>query len=96
MSDMYGVVLIEILTAPGCVFCEKAKLRVLNVSQSVRNELPDLAVKIVDVAAHPEIGFKYSVRSTPAIAINGRLEFIGVPKEEDLKARIMKVSSRIQ
>jgi len=88
------VVLIEILTAPGCVYCETAKVRVANTVQKVRDDLPDLTVKIIDLADHPEIGFKYGVLSTPAIAINGRLEFIGVPKEEDLKVRIMKASGR--
>ena len=32
---------------------------------------------------------KYRVMATPAIAINGKLEFLGVPKEEALRARLL-------
>ncbi len=31
---------------------------------------------------------KYGVMATPAIAVNGRLEFTGVPREDALRARL--------
>jgi len=34
------------------------------------------------------VAVKYGVMSTPAIAINGRLEFSGVPREAALRARL--------
>jgi thioredoxin 1 len=82
------MILIEILTAPGCAYCEMAKSRVASTIQKVGMNVLDLSVKVVDVVAHPEIGLKYEIRSTPAIAINGQLVFIGLPREEDLKAKI--------
>ena len=31
---------------------------------------------------------KYGVMTTPALAINGRLEFTGIPREDALRARL--------
>ncbi len=46
----------------------------------------------VDITQHPEVAVKYRVMSTPAIAINGRLEFLGVPREDALLDRLRAVS----
>lgn len=53
-----------------------------------REEFPDLRVEEIDVAAHPEVAVTYAVMATPAIVINGRLEFTGVPGEDALRARL--------
>ena len=42
----------------------------------------------VDITQRPEIAVKYRVMATPAIAINGKLEFTGVPKEDSLVSRL--------
>ena len=42
----------------------------------------------MDIAEHPEVAVRYRVMSTPAIAINGKLEFLGVPGEGALLARL--------
>lgn len=49
---------------------------------------PDLEVREWDLAEHPELGPRYGVMATPAIAINGRLEFRGVPKEQAFLERL--------
>ena len=50
--------------------------------------MPELQVEEIDVAANPAVAVKYRVMSTPAIAINDKLEFAGVPSEEALLARL--------
>ncbi len=40
------------------------------------------------MAANPAVAVKYRVMATPAIAIDGRLEFTGIPREEALRARL--------
>lgn len=52
------------------------------------DEFPDLRLEEIDVAEHPEVAVRYGVMATPAIAINGRLEFSGVPREDALRARL--------
>ncbi len=54
--------------------------------------IPGLEIKEVDVTRHPEVAVKYRVMATPAIAINGRLEFLGVPREDALLNRLHAVS----
>ncbi len=62
--------------------------------ERVRAEVPDLHLEEIDITAHPEIAVKYRVMATPAIAINGKLEFVGVPKEETLRACLLAVAGR--
>ncbi len=56
--------------------------------EKAKSQLPDLQVEEIDVAANPTVGVKYRVMSTPAIAIDGKLEFTGVPREDALLARL--------
>lgn len=56
--------------------------------EKAKTEVPDIQVEEIDVAANPAIAVRYRVMSTPAIAINGKLEFTGVPREEALLARL--------
>ncbi len=62
---------------------------VARLIENARATLPDLRLEEVDITEHPEVALKYRVLATPAIAINGRLEFLGVPKEETLRARLL-------
>ena len=56
--------------------------------ERLKGELPQIQLVEVDITQHPEVAVQYRIMATPAIAINGKLEFIGVPKEESLRDRI--------
>ena len=56
--------------------------------EKAKAELPEIHVEEVDVAANPSLAVKYRVMSTPAVAVNGKLEFPGVPREDALLARL--------
>jgi hypothetical protein len=62
--------------------------------EKVKAEIPELCLIEVDITQQPEIAVKYRVMATPAIAINGRLEFTGVPKEGVLRNRIAEIMIR--
>ena len=64
---------------------------VLRLIESAKSEISDLEMKEVDITEHPEVAVKYRVMATPAIAINGRLEFLGVPREDALLERLHSV-----
>ncbi len=81
---------IIILTAPGCVTCGKAIATVQKVVEQNRQVFQGLRYRTVDVAKSPELGTRFGVLSTPAVIINDKLEFRGVPKE---KALIKKLES---
>ena len=61
---------------------------VATLIETAKAEVPDIHVEEVDVAADPARAVKYPVMSTPAVAINGKLEFTGVPREDALLARL--------
>ena len=61
----------------------------VEVIESVRRERPDLILSIVDITQAPELAVKYRVMVTPAIAINGRLAFTGVPRRDALRDAVL-------
>ncbi len=64
--------------------------------EDARGEFPDLQIEEINAAVHPEVAVKYGVMSTPAIAINGRLEFSGVPREDALRARLRAAAEAVE
>lgn len=62
--------------------------------EKTRAALPGLVLEEVDITEYPEAAVKYRVMATPAIAINGRLEFTGIPKEEALLDRLRAAGER--
>ena len=56
--------------------------------EQVASHYPDVEVKVVDIGAEPARFAELRVMSIPAIVLNGRLEFTGLPKEAQLRAKI--------
>lgn len=65
---------------------------VAELIEKARTQVPDILVEEIDVAATPAAAVKYSVTSTPAIAINGKLAFTGVPSEQAFLARLRQAA----
>ena len=55
---------------------------------------PGLEVREWDLLQHPELGPRYGVMATPAIVINGRLEFSRVPREQTFLERLEAIAAR--
>ncbi|MCH7850361.1 MAG: thioredoxin family protein [Nanoarchaeota archaeon] len=72
---------IEIVTAQGCAKCEKANEKIRGLMKGVKG----VTIKEINLIENPEIAVKYGIMSTPAIIINHKLEFTGIPDEDDLK-----------
>lgn len=70
---------VKILTTPGCAGCEV-----------VKKMLDGMKVKyeVIDVTKKPEVLKKWPIMTAPGVVINGKLEFTGVPKKEDLKEKL--------
>lgn len=49
-----------------------------------------MTVTEVDIVARPDAVHQYGLRTTPAIAINGHLEFVGAPSEGEFLARLQE------
>lgn len=77
--------LIEIFVAPeGCSSCGKAQ----QLIKRVLADYPDVELREIHITDAADRVVDYGVFSTPFIAIDGKLEFVGVPREADLRGRI--------
>ena len=61
--------------------------------ENAKARFPDLEVREWDLVDHPELGPRYGVMATPAIVINGRLEFSGLPKERAFLERLESIAA---
>jgi len=70
---------IQILTTPSCSSCV-----------AVEKMLDRMGMKyeLIDITKNPEILEKYPVMTAPGVVINGKLEFVGVPKEQELAEKV--------
>lgn len=76
---------LEIFVAPeGCPSCGKAETLV----EQVAKDYPDVTVRRIHIMEAADRVAAYGVFSTPFIVMDGAVEFVGVPREADLRARI--------
>ena len=67
---------IQVITAPGCVKCH-----------DLIDMLGDMSVRFqtIDITRHPKYLSKYMIMTAPALIIDGRLAYTGVPARRHLK-----------
>ena len=63
------------------------------MAERAKARFAGLEVREWDLLEHPELGPRYGVMATPAIVINGRLEFSGVPKERAFLERLESIAA---
>ncbi len=87
MAEVY----IEDFMSPGCVGCPAVKEMLKSLSEELSGEI---TVEEVDITVDTTRAAQYGIMSVPAIAINGVLKFMGVPKKEELKKALMEEFKR--
>ena len=70
---------IEILTTPGCTNC--------SVVERMLDEMK-LSYNIIDVTEKPEYLERYPIFTASGIVINDKLEFVGIPKKQELVKKL--------
>ncbi|MBS3922703.1 MAG: thioredoxin family protein [Nitrosarchaeum sp.] len=70
-----------VLTTPGCSNC--------NILEKMLDKL-GIKYDLIDVTEKPEYLEKYPIFMAPGLVINGKLEFTGIPKKEDLEKKFSK------
>jgi len=70
---------VEILTTPSCGNCK--------VVETMLDEM-NVSYQVIDVTEKPEYLEKYPIFMAPGIVIDGKLEFTGIPKKQELLAKI--------
>jgi protein-disulfide isomerase len=86
-------IFIEVITSPNCPHSPKA----LKVAKQLVSKFK-FPVILQESSIITEEGqaraYEFNVDSTPAILINGRIAFVGVPTVHELKDAVMEVKSR--
>lgn len=86
-----GEVVIETIVTPSCPYCPYAVLMAnMFAYESYKAGLNNITSIVVEAYENMDIAQKYAVSSVPSIAVNGRVEFIGVPYEDQLLEVLMK------
>ncbi len=67
---------VEVLTTPDCSNCK--------VLEKMLDKL-GISYDLIDVTEKSEYLEKYPIFTAPGLVIDGKLEFTGIPKIEDLK-----------
>ena len=67
---------VQVLTTPSCSNC--------TIIKKMLNKL-GISFDLIDISERPEFLERYPIFTAPGLVINGKLEFTGVPKLEDLK-----------
>jgi glutaredoxin len=70
---------IEILTTPLCGNCK--------IVENLLDEM-GLSYDIIDVTEKPDYLEKYPIFTAPGIVIDGKLEFTGIPKKQELLEKL--------
>lgn len=86
-----GEVYVEEFMSPGCVGCPAVQKMLKELSEEFGDKL---TVEEVDITVDTTRASQYGVMSVPAIAINGILKFIDVPKKKDLRNAILEEIER--
>ncbi|NPA85026.1 MAG: glutaredoxin [Crenarchaeota archaeon] len=95
LRKLEGCYYIENVVTPQCPYCPYAALLInMFAFEAVKQGKPCIVADTVEAYENEDIANKYNVMSVPAIAINGSVEFIGVPYEDDLLAKLFEVPSK--
>lgn len=65
---------------------------VFSIVDKAKARFSELEVREWNLAEHPELGPRYGVMTTPAIVVNGRLEFRSLPKEQAFLERLAAIA----
>ena len=89
---MKGNIYVEVLTSPNCVFSPRA----MKIARSLARKRKNMVLLEVSIATNEgmERAKEFDAKATPAIAINGRLVYVGVPTPEDFDSILSTESAK--
>ncbi len=95
IREFNSTAVIETIVTPSCPYCPYAVLLANMVAfESFKAGKSNIISTVVEAYENMDIAEKYAVASVPTIAINERVEFIGVPYEDQLLDSIYRISAR--
>ncbi len=77
---------IEIFSSPGCSKCGHGKVILKKIAEEIGQD--KIKWEEVNILEKMDYAIELGVLSTPAIAIGGKLVFVGLPSEKKLRKEI--------
>lgn len=59
----------------------------------LRGQMPDLDYREVDPREEPEYAAKFHIKYAPGLIVDGRIEFVGIPRERMLLDRLRQIQA---
>lgn len=95
LSKLKGSVRVEVIVTPTCPYCPYAALLAnMFAFESYRLGNKVVIADVVEAYENPDIADMYGVMTVPTIAINGEVEFVGVPYEDQLLEKVVEHSNK--
>jgi len=96
IAALKGSVNIEIIVTPTCPYCPYAALLANMIAyEAYKVGSRRVVANIVEAYENPDIADNYGVMSVPTIAINKKVEFIGLPYESQLLDKVVEHSENV-
>jgi small redox-active disulfide protein 1 len=89
-----SIVKVEIFSSPTCKYCPQAVEIVKKVSSEFNGKVEVREVDITSIAGFHKV-LDYDILSVPTIAVNGKVKFVGVPREEDVRKALKDALVRL-
>lgn len=68
--------------------------RAMEVLGRVREKVPDLEYREVDPREDPDYAAQFHIKYAPGIIIDGRIEFVGIPRERMVLDRVRRLQDK--
>ncbi len=96
IAALKGEVHIEVIVTPTCPYCPYAALLANMIAyESFKAGNKVIIADTVEAYENPDIADGYGVMSVPTIAINGKVEFIGLPYEGQFVEKVIEHSEKV-
>ena len=95
IAALKGDVKIEVVVTPSCPYCPYAALLANMLAyESYRAGNKAIIADTIEAYENPDIADAYGVLSVPTIALNGAVEFVGLPYEGQLLEKVVEHSEK--
>jgi len=81
---------VEVLIA-SCCTPRDVQTKIVEILREMKAGLPDMHWDVLDITKEPELAVKYGAPITPAIYVDGKLQFMGYPKRSVLESKIREL-----
>ena len=79
---------VEVFTSPTCPHCPAA----IKLASEIAKKNPEVELEIVNVWTNPQKAVDYGIYAVPTIVVNGKVTFIGAPRESEFIKAIEKAA----